>query len=66
MFLDRPEWPPSARIAAGLVREADPRFLTLRYPFLTIRVANGHAVYRVETCEHDIWTGILVEGQVGQ
>ena len=64
VLLDQPEWPTTAVFGAYFVRHADPSFLTLRYPFLTIRTTNGHAVYRVDTCEREMWTGTLVEGAV--
>ena len=64
LVLDQGEWPPVAMFADTFVRQTDPQFITLRYPFLTIRVTNGHAVYRVDTCERHVWTGTLVEGAV--
>ena len=64
VLLDQPEWPATAVFGDYFVRHADPSFLTLRYPFLTIRTTNGHAVYRVDTCEREMWTGVLVEGVV--
>jgi hypothetical protein len=59
LFLEEPEWPLRALIADDLVRTEDR--IHLSYPYLSIRLDNAHAVYRVDTCERGLWTGALVE-----
>ena len=65
VFLSLPTWPDVTEIPDSIVRLSDPSRIALRYPFLTINLDNGHAVYRVETCDRGVWIGTLVESQVG-
>lgn len=55
-------WPPVMEFSDELVRSGAEGRLVLRHPWLTIRLDNAHAVYRVDTCEQGVWTGALVEG----
>jgi hypothetical protein len=64
VVLAMPTWPARTAISGALVRTADPEMLSLRYPLLTLRLSNAHAVYRVETCDRDVWAASLVEGWV--
>ena len=60
----RPElcgsWPPSTQILEGITR-LEP-WVTLRYPYLVIRLENARAVYRVSTLEGGKWAAELLEG----
>lgn len=61
--LDMPAWPESTMIANVLLRDAEP-FITLRYPFASIRFANAQALYRLGACDRGTWDATLVEGHV--
>lgn len=56
-------WPERALFSAQVLRQC-PGPVALHYPWITLRVDNGHAVYRVDTCDRGLWTGTLVEGWV--
>lgn len=54
-------WPDRLRISTELMHQLGRERVSLRYPYLTIRVENGQATYRVETLDLGAWTGALVE-----
>jgi len=53
-------WPRLAAIAEASLRGGD-LDTTLRWPYLTLRAANGQATYRVGTLERGVWLGELLE-----
>ena len=60
----RPElvgaWPRETKILEGIAR-LEP-WVTLRWPYLVIRLENARAVYRVSTLEGGKWAAELLEG----
>lgn len=52
-------WPATLLIADDLIQVCG--WMTFRWPFLVIRVTDGHAIYQVESLDQGIWTGTLLE-----
>lgn len=64
VYLVGQRWPERAAVCQVLLQQC-PELFILRYPFLAVRLANGRAVYRVETCERGQWAAVFLEGWVG-
>lgn len=54
------DWPPFALFSDAILKMGLPT-LRLRYPWLIVRLHGCHAIYKVDTCEHGMWTGALME-----
>lgn len=53
------DWPHRICITEQMARTAP--YVRFSWPYLTIQVTNGRAVYKVGTCDLGVWRGILIE-----
>jgi hypothetical protein len=60
-------WPERVELSDGFLRACETAcepLLHMRWPYLVVQVVNGHAVYRVSTCELGRWRGELLEASL--
>jgi len=52
VFLVEPQWPKHTLISKDLIDDSDDAYMTVEGNYLTINVANAHAVYEIHPDEY--------------